>query len=142
MLLVVGGGVIATVLLLGANMVSAHGFGFGLRGGDIADVPLEKLEKHAELLGISAEELTDSLEAGDSFGDIVEAQGLTKEDLRATHREHKAEWMAEKLSQMVEESKLTQEEADTKLERFGSGTWGDHKKDSHFGKGRFHGFGK
>lgn len=162
--LVLGGGIIAAALLLSSGMVSAHGFGFGLRGGDIADVPLEKLEKHAEILGIDAEDLAASLENGDSFKDIIAEAGITKEDLHAARLDHMLERKTDWLSKLVEDGKLTQEEADEKIEALESGEWfglkkghgfkegfgdGEEHEDGdwrgkgyHFGKHGGHGFGK
>jgi hypothetical protein len=66
----------------------------------------------AELLGLTAEELRAELVDGKTLADVAEAQGVELD----TVVEALLAPMAEKLAQAVEAGKLTQEEADEKLE--------------------------
>ena len=67
----------------------------------------------AELLGMSTEELRDARANGTNIRELLEQNGITKEDVHAAMRED----FEEKLAQLVQEGELTQEEADAKLER-------------------------
>lgn len=70
-----------------------------------------RLDSQADILGLTAEELGNRLEAGESFPDIANAQGLTKEDIRAAMLESAKAHLAEKIAS----GEITQEEADEKL---------------------------
>ncbi len=81
------------------------------------------LEKKAEMLGLTLEELQERIEAGETLREIFEVDGVTKEDFLA----NKLDWMEQRLDDAVEAGKLTQEQADEKLaimqEKMGSYTY-------------------
>ncbi|NQU83032.1 MAG: hypothetical protein HQ539_03730 [Parcubacteria group bacterium] len=71
------------------------------------------LEKKAELLGMEVEELQSKLDEGQTLKEIFEEAGITKEGMWEKKQVGLQEWM----DSLVEQGKLTQEEADLKLEK-------------------------
>jgi|GEM_PF-1108707 len=69
------------------------------------------LSSKAEVLGVSADELKTSLADGQTFLEIAEAQGLTKDDLH----EAMSVQATDRLNQRVTDGTLTQEQADERL---------------------------
>lgn len=90
------------------------------------------IEKKAEMLGMDVEEMNERLENGETLRDIFKIEGMTKEDIM----EKKSVWMEQWLNTMVENGKITQEQADEKLEKMQNGIkeWpGKHdKRDGHW----------
>lgn len=89
-----------------------------------------KHEEHvvdfAEFLGLSVEELEAQIEAGNNPREIAEAQGISEDELKAFYQAQMLEMTQERLQSMVDAGKLTQEEADQKLESIESGEWDEH----------------
>jgi hypothetical protein len=73
----------------------------------------------AEALGLSVEDLTGRIEAGETPADIAESQGLSQEDLATAFQAG----LASGLQAAIEDGTLTQEQADWILEHHGS-AWG------------------
>lgn len=69
-------------------------------------------EQKAQLLGITAEELKTQIKSGKTFAQIAAENGLTEEQFRAKMLES----MKQRLDQLVSEGRITQEEADRKLQ--------------------------
>ena len=67
----------------------------------------------ADLLGMTPEELRTQKERGVTLKELLEQNGLTKEDIHLAMRES----VEEKLSALVKRGEITQEEADLKLGR-------------------------
>ena len=89
----------------GVTAAAENGFG-GERGhrgghGEIA----------AQLLGITTDEFQTRVTNGENPRDMLEAAGITKDDMRAAHEQH----MQERLAQAVADGRLTQAEADAKI---------------------------
>lgn len=93
----------------------------------------EYVADFAEFLGLSVEELEAQIEAGNNPREIAEAQGISEEDLKAYHQSMMQEKMGEKLQSLVDAGKLTQEEADQKLQLIEDGEW-DGRMHKGFGK--------
>ena len=81
-------------------------------------------EKMAEVLGLDVDEVKSELEAGKKMKDILEANGLDRE---AVHEKMKAAHKV-KIQELVGEGKITQEQADEKLERMENHEFGDRKE--------------
>lgn len=77
--------------------------GFHQRGG--------QLEVMADLVGISEEEFKTRVENGERPQDILEASGVTPDDMRAAHELRQQE----RLATEVANGNITQEEADARL---------------------------
>jgi len=102
-LLILSGVVLVSgALLTFAGTVSAHGF-WG-KGGNKGD----RLEKKAQVLGLSVEELEDKLETM-TFQEIIEEQGLTREELFERKKEIIQEYWTE--------LGLSEEEIEERLEK-------------------------
>jgi hypothetical protein len=101
---------IATVTMGGATAVYAAQDGqggkhFGThRGGG-------HLVEAAELIGIPVEDLKTKIENGEKLPEILEAEGITREDMRAAHQAR----VSERLAQAVANGRLTQAEADARI---------------------------
>lgn len=96
-------------------------FGFGHRGfdghGGFHGLPFRcpgaKIDEIAEFLGVEPEVVRDGLQDGQSLGQIAEANGKSRDELRAFLLSQ----IEERLSQAVEDGDLTQERADELRER-------------------------
>ena len=136
----------AFALLIVAGGVGIVGAGAHIRGDfDFTKDRGERFEKmldhKATLLGLTTEELKAELESGKTFKEIVEDQGLTKEDLKSQFQQYKLTKIEDHLSQAVADGELTQEEADEKLakmkEKHESGSWPHKNKGWHGGFKKF-----
>ncbi|MCB9803040.1 hypothetical protein H6761_03445 [Candidatus Nomurabacteria bacterium] len=85
-----------------------EGKGFGFHGGNT-----EWLADHAQILGMSTEELQAALDSGQRLDQIAEAQGITQEQM---HEAMQAQ-IKEKLADSVALGEITQEQADLRLQR-------------------------
>jgi len=77
----------------------------------------QMLERKAQALGLSAEELKAKLGQGMSFKQIIEGQGIDPEQL---FKKTQANWLEKKkqhLNELVGQGKITQEQADKRLEK-------------------------
>ena len=98
---------------LGAGVVYAFGpkkLNMGLKGQGLGYENM--FERKAELLNMTVEELKQALESGKTFWEIAEEKGLSWESLYEKTREQ----LQERLSELIAEGKMTQEQADKKLE--------------------------
>lgn len=95
-------GLVATA---GAGVTAAAGVGnqgFHQRGG--------QLEVMADLVGVSTDDLKTRVQNGENPRDILEAHGITQDDMRAAHEQR----AKERLKAAVASGKLTQAQADEK----------------------------
>jgi len=99
------------LLLLGANLVSARGFGWfhgASNNENIAERKQAMLERKADLLGISVEELKQGWAEKKSFmGAIHKGDGITDEERKAK--------MTEYLQILIGKGVITQEQVDERL---------------------------
>lgn len=82
----------------------------------------EMRKQLAEFLGISEDELKQAKQDGKTIEDLLEENEKTQEELHS-YMQEKAK---ERIAKLVEEGKLTQEEADEKLEWIESRKPGEH----------------
>lgn len=88
---------------------------FGRFGSHIgADRP--GLEAAAQALGMTDDELSLQLWAGESLADVAEAQGVALEDVQSAIEEARQAAVRDAIQQAVENGNLTQEQADWMLE--------------------------
>lgn len=90
----------------GAGITAAAengGFGGGAKG--------DRAELAATLVGITAEEFKTRVDNGEKPQEILEAAGVTKEDIHAAREQQ----MQERLAQAVADGRITQEEADARI---------------------------
>lgn len=102
----------------------------------------EQVAEVAEFLGLSVEEFEAEIVSGKNPLEIAEAQGISEEAMRDFHKAHRLEMVQERLQAAVEAGKLTQEEADERLEQIESGEW-DGRMHKGFGRksyGKHNGF--
>src|SRR3989344_2116268 len=99
----------AAVVIGGMGLASAHGMGGMWRGGPFFE---QKTGMLSDILGISAEELQDSRENGQSLPELLEKKGVTLEQFheKVTAAEQ------ERLSQLVSDGTITQQQADARIE--------------------------
>ena len=118
---------VGVVGIVSASAVSAQGFfhnrGMNIDGEGAKGGYENMLEIKAEVLGLSVDDLKAAKEEGKTFQEITENQGLSVDELRAQMQEKKQELRAEKMegmeahiAQLVADGKITQEQADEKLE--------------------------
>lgn len=100
-----------------ASIASAH----GLFGGDNSTQEervshqQEMFEHHADLLGISIDEVKAAWSEGKRLPEIAEEQGISKEDLQEKMHALHLEEAEERLSELVSQGVITQEQADSRL---------------------------
>ena len=107
-----------------------RGFGPGL-GGQAG------LEAAAEALGMTTEELSNQLWAGESLADLAEEAGVDLQDLRDAVEAAQQEATRAAIEQAVEDGNLTRDHADWLLEGLENGYW----RGFGGGRGGFHGHG-
>jgi len=131
-------GIVVAVAIVGVLIVSAVALaqgpdgqdtfppadGWQKRGGPfdgrgMRHDPGPELDVLTEALGMSAEDLHAALADGQTLPEIAEAQGVDWADVEATLLSA----AEEKLAQAVEDGKLTQEQADTMLEKLQERDW-------------------
>gem|GEM_PF-7116472 len=81
------------------------------------EMKAKHLENMSSILGISADELAAKIEEGKKPHEIAEELGIPKEDMQAKMQEQAQVRMQERLGQLIEEGKITQEQADKRLEQ-------------------------
>jgi hypothetical protein len=95
------------------------------------------LEAAAEALGMTTEELSNQLWAGESLADLAEEAGVDLQDLRDAVEAAQQEATRAAIEQAVEDGNLTRDHADWLLEGLENGYW----RGFGGGRGRFHGHG-
>ena len=73
----------------------------------------QMIERKAEILGIDASEIQSKLDEGKSMKEIMEESGITQETMFAKRKEY----MESYLEKLVSEGKMTQDQADQRLEK-------------------------
>lgn len=110
---------VGVIAVVGVSTTLGYGFlknGSGFKGHGIKSE--KSLEDKAEFFGLSVDELQSRLDEGKTFQDIIEEQGLDKDELLAEFKEQKKARMEAYLNELVEDGELTQEEADERLSQF------------------------
>lgn len=131
--------------ILGAGAASAQGwFGLGKYNDASPEEMAQKqeviLQKKAEFLGVSVDEVKNAWAEGKNFKEIAQEQGITSEEFQERTkeaRELKQEHMGSHLQAMVDNGTITQEQADQKLQYMQ-----DKFEDGQMRKGFYSGFGK
>lgn len=98
----------------GKGFKAPRGEGFkaprGGFGGRMGGAPIGLV---AEKLGMTAEDLMAEIQAGKSIAEVAEEQGVDVQEIVAAYMEP----LAERLSQVVENGRITQEQADSMLDK-------------------------
>ena len=143
-----------SLLALGAILVSTSGIALAAvpNNGLAHNKPIlenrgigfqNMLERKADIIGITSDELKTELKAGKNFLNIAEEHGLTPEKFHEELKNRAKEY----LEDLVKEGTITQAQADQKLERMenramnctANSFLGGHRKTG-FGKGMIRGF--
>jgi hypothetical protein len=99
------------------------------------------LEAAAQALGITADELTVQLRAGESLADVAAAEGVDVQTVLDAVTAACTEEARANIEQAVTDGDLTRAHADWLLEGLDNGYWGPGAEGG-FGFGGFHGFGR
>lgn len=131
--------VICSFSLVGVSAVSAaqdNSAGMKGAGKDIRNIVRNKMQNRiqlmapedreamksehqslqAQILGITVEELQAKIESGLHIPEIAAELGISMEDVRAKMREQAEQKMRERLGQLVDDGKITEEQAQKRLE--------------------------
>ncbi|MBU0649102.1 hypothetical protein KJ969_03325 [Patescibacteria group bacterium] len=84
---------------------------------DRAQMHEQMLEKKAQTLGMSLEDLKAKLDQGMTFKQILEERGIDPEQFREQTQANQLENMKQHLAELVGQGKITQEQADKRLEQ-------------------------
>jgi|GEM_PF-3632399 len=121
---------LSIMMIAGLSFASAHG-----EGGDRdynnfePKNPEAVLEAKAEFFNMTPEELKERLDNGETFKDVAESLGITREDMVATMKARASEHVEE----LRADGTITDEKADEMLERIESGEFKHHKRGLHKG---------
>lgn len=132
-------GALAAVTVLGAGVASAHFEGTQQKSPqEQADHHQQMFEHHAEMLGISVDEVKAAWAEGKTLPEIMEEHGIDKDQFHAQMKENHQQRMQERMSALVEKGVITQEQADQRIaamqERM-QNKEGSHPKRGGFGHG-------
>jgi len=100
--------------MLALGLVTTAGAGVTAAAGENGDFRGQRgghAEIAATLVGITPEEFQARVENGEKPREILEAAGVTKEDIKAAHEQR----LQERLAEAVANGRITQEEADARL---------------------------
>jgi hypothetical protein len=128
--MIVIGGLLAALLVAGVvgatsayaqapASIPMHGRGPGDgRGFGLGDA---ELEAAADVLGMTTDEVSSALQAGQTLQDLADEAGVDIEDVHAAIQAVHAEEMRERIAQAVEAGTMTQEKADWLIEGLDKG---------------------
>jgi len=77
----------------------------------------QAMERQAEIFGLSVDELKARLEAGQKMHEIAEEQGITREQAMERKKAARHEIMRQRLGNLVEKGRITQEQVDERLQK-------------------------
>ncbi len=97
----------------------------------------DALDTIADLLGMTPEEVTAALEAGQTLPELADKAGVNIEEIKDTMSAQREEAMRERINSAVEDGSMSQEQADWMLEGLDKGFLG---KQGGFGGHGGHGF--
>lgn len=105
--------VLTLIIIISAGTVLAAENNTNRDNNHIGAQKQDKLENHAEILGLSSDELKTELESGKTLKEIIENSGLTFEEFKAAIEDK----ITEDLIELVESGEITQEQADKFLQK-------------------------
>jgi hypothetical protein len=134
-----------SVGILGASMVSAHGFGgFGFGANatpdQIAERQQEMFQNEANMLGISVDAIKAGWAKGESLQQIASDNGITSDQLQAKMKDAAQSRLKSSLQALVDKGVITQAQADARLQFMQTKMQNASTNANHMGH-RFHGFG-
>jgi hypothetical protein len=112
-----------------------NGWGRGFRHGFGGQVGLEAA---AEVLGMTTDELSNQLWAGETLASLAEEAGVDLQELRDAVEAAQVQATRDAIEQAVEDGNLTRDHADWLLEGLDNGYWSGFGRG---GRGGFHGGG-
>jgi hypothetical protein len=115
----VGLGALALAFYFGFN-TTASAFVRGERGLNLsveerATMQQKMFEEHANLLGISVDEVKNAWASGTNFMDLAKSKGISEETLKAKMKSQAEARMQAELSNLVSKGVITQAQADARL---------------------------
>lgn len=109
-------GALAAVAVMGAGVASAHFNGpDDLSPEEQAQHQKQMFEHHAQMLGVSVEEYKESWAEGKTLSEIMEEHGIDKEGFRERMKQQRTQRLQEKMSALVEQGVISQEQADQRI---------------------------
>lgn len=105
--------------LLGANLASAHGFGFGMSNltpDQIAQNQQTRFQNEANLLGVSVDEVKAAWASGKTLEQLASEKGISQTQLRAKIQAERVTEMKARLQTLVDKGVITQAQADSRLQ--------------------------
>ncbi len=111
------------IVILGANMASAHGlggFGFGFGSTatpeQIASRQTQVFQQEANILGISVDQVKTKWASGESFQQMAKDVGLTSDQLNQKLGDARKAALKTNLQTLVSQGVITQAQADQRLQ--------------------------
>lgn len=136
---------VLTLVAFGAVSASAMGFGGGFGFGmnqatpdEIATRQTTMFQQHANLLGVSLDEVKQAWADGKSFRTLATEKGVTDAQLQAKLKTQREANIQSMLSSLVSKGVITQAQADKRL-TFMLSNQGNNKNGEKFGRHGGHG---
>jgi hypothetical protein len=127
---------------IGISSVDARGFSqnnLGFNSDQMTERRVQMIENNAELLGITVEQLENYHAEGKYMFEIAEELGLDVDNLREKIESNRQNRMKERLQDLVDDGKITQEQANERLESMqefrGRGNFGGRPMKDRFTRG-------
>jgi len=108
---------ILALVFVGANIVSAHGFGW-FQNATPEEIALRQetmFERKADLLGVSTDVVKEGWADGLTLIEIAESNGISQDELKESIKENRQEKIAAHLETLVDQGVITQAQADERL---------------------------
>ncbi len=127
---------------LGTGIASAHGFGFGGFGMNIAPEEVatrqtEMFQNQANLLGLSVDVVKTGWAEGKTLFEIATANGITEAQLQEKFKAQRSAQLKSQLQTLVSKGVITQAQADKRLQLMETRAAGKNGKGLHRGFGFF-----
>jgi len=108
------------LMLAGAGVASAHGFGGNFMGQKIdpdklVEMEQTRFEQGAELLGISVDQFKAKWAEGKNLKEIASDLGIDEATIQTKMKAQREQEMQDRLSTLVEKGVITQAQADQRL---------------------------
>lgn len=127
---------------IGISSVDARGFSqnnLGFNSDQMTERRVQMIENNAELLGITVEQLENYHAEGKYMFEIAEELGLDMDNFREKIELNRQNRMKERLQDLVDNGKITQEQANKRSENIqefgGRGSFGGHPVKDGFKRG-------
>lgn len=106
--------------LIGANVASAHGLGFGfgkaLSADEIATRQTEMFQSEADILGVSVDDVKGAWAKGETMQQLMQEKGISETTVQQKMKDLRTSQMKTELQALVDKGVITQAQMDSRLQ--------------------------